>query len=128
MSKFAGWYFRIRNNYFNNPLPKREAFQVMPRIVQVTDAGRVASGKLLIKELPHRPTKLNIEFPIMTPKQFQDYYKDLDDMYLPVDYYDESRDMYVYGSIMYHNDIIYRPVIYQGQRMILFEPFSLIEH
>lgn len=127
MSNFNGYYFKIGSCLFNSPFPKREGYKVSPHIVQVTDAGRVASGKLIIKELPHRPTKIEVEFPILTPEQFQIYYDALDSMYLNVEYYNEARDRYETAT-MYHNDLVYKPIIYQGRRMIEFEAFSLIEH
>lgn len=127
MSNFKGYYFRIGDCYFNSPFPKREGYEVQPHIVQVTDAGRVASGKLIIKELPHRPTKLVIQFPIMTPEQFRKYYAALDNMYLTVEYYNEDYDRYEIAT-MYHSDLTYKPIKYQGKEMIDFQQFSLIEH
>lgn len=127
MSNFKGWYFRIGSCYFNSPLPKRDEFEVQPHLVQVTDAGRVASGKLIIKELPHRPTKLIIQFPVMTPEQFRTYYSVLDNMYLKVEYYNEDYDRYETAT-MYHTDLTYKPTTYEGRRMINFQQFSLIEH
>lgn len=127
MSNFKGWYFRIGSCYFNSPLPKRDGFEVQPHLVQVTDAGRVASGKLIIKELPHRPTKLIIQFPVMTPEQFRTYYSALDNMYLEVEYYNEDYDRYETAT-MYHSDLTYKPIKYQGKEMIDFQQFSLIEH
>lgn len=127
MSNFKGFYFRIGDCYFNSPFPKREGYEVQPHIVQVTDAGRVASGKLIIKELPHRPTKLVIQFPIMTPEQFRKYYAALDNMYLTVEYYNEDYDRYETAT-MYHSDLTYKPIKYQGKEMIEFQQFSLIEH
>lgn len=127
MSNFKGYYFRIGDCYFNSPFPKREGYEVQPHIVQVTDAGRVASGKLIIKELPHRPTKLVIQFPIMTPEQFRKYYAALDNMYLTVEYYNEDYDRYETAT-MYHSDLTYKPIKYQGREMIDFQQFSLIEH
>lgn len=127
MSNFKGYYFKIGNCLFNNPSPKREGYEVQPHIVQVTDAGRVASGKLIVKELPHRPTKLVIQFPIMTPEQFRAYYKVLDNMYLSVEYYNEDYDRYETAT-MYHSDLTYKPIIYEGKIMINFSQFSLIEH
>ena len=49
MSNFKGYYFRIGNCTFSNPAPLREGFKVQPKLVEVTDAGRVASGRLIIK-------------------------------------------------------------------------------
>ena len=127
MSNFKGFYFRIGDCYFNSPFPKREGYEVQPHLVQVTDAGRVASGKLIIKELPHRPTKLVIQFPVMTPEQFRKYYAALDSMYLQVEYYNEDYDRYETAT-MYHSDLTYKPIKYQGKEMIDFQQFSLIEH
>lgn len=127
MSNFKGYYFKIGDCYFNSPFPKREGYEVQPHIVQVTDAGRVASGKLIIKELPHRPTKLIIQFPIMTPEQFRKYYAVLDNMFLQVEYYNEDYDRYETAT-MYHSDLTYKPIKYQGKEMIEFQQFSLIEH
>lgn len=127
MSNFKGYYFKIGDCNFTSPSPKRDGFEVQPHLVQVTDAGRVASGKLIIKELPHRVTKLNIQFPIMTPSQFKKYYSALDNMYLTVEYYNQAKDKYETAT-MYHNDLIYKPIKYRGQEMIDFQEFSLIEH
>lgn len=127
MSNFKGYFFRIGDCYFNSPFPKRDGYEVMPHIVQTTDSGRVASGKIIIKELPHRPTKIIIQFPIMTPEQFRKYYNALDSMYLSVEYYNEASDSYE-NATMYHGDLKYKPVYLSGQRMIDFEQFSLIEH
>lgn len=124
---FKGYYFKTNGCDFTSPYPKKDGYEVMPHIVQVTDAGRVASGKLIIKELPHRPTKLIIQFPVMTKKQFERYYRALDNMYLSVEYYDETDDSYKTAT-MYHSDLKYKPVIFQGEKMIEFEQFSLIEH
>ena len=127
MSNFKGYYFKIGDCNFTSPSPKRDGFEVQPHLVQVTDAGRVASGKLIIKELPHRPTKLIIQFPVMTPEQFRTYYSALDNMYLEVEYYNEDYDRYETAT-MYHTDLTYKPITYEGRRMIDFQQFSLIEH
>ena len=127
MSNFRGYYFKIGSCDFSSPAPKREGLQIQPHLVQVTDAGRVASGKLIVKELPHRPSKITVQFPIMTPEQFRYYYSVLDNMYLSVEYYNEDYDRYETAT-MYHTDLTYKPVIYGGKRMIDFQEFSLIEH
>lgn len=127
MSNFRGYYFRIGSCYFNSPLPKRDGYEVMPHIVQTTDSGRVASGKIVIKELPHRPTKIIIQFPVMKPEQFRTYYNVLDSMYLNVEYYNEASDSYETAT-MYHGDLKYKPVYLGKERMVEFEQFSLIEH
>ena len=106
----------------------REGFKVSPKLVQVTDAGRVASGKLIIKELPHKPAKLEIQFPVMTEEQYRKYYNIISSsMYLQVEFYDETTDSYTTRT-MYHTDLTYTPIKYQGREMIRFEQFSLIEH
>ena len=127
MSNFRGYYFKIGSCDFSSPAPKREGLHIQPHLVQVTDAGRVASGKLIVKELPHRPSKITVQFPIMTPEQFRYYYSVLDNMYLSVEYYNEDYDRYETVT-MYHTDLTYKPVIYGGKRMIDFQEFSLIEH
>ena len=48
-------------------------------------------------------------------------------MYLQVEFYDETTDSYTTRT-MYHTDLIYTPIKYQGREMIKFERFSLIEH
>ena len=127
MSNFRGYYFKIGSCDFSSPAPKREGLHIQPHLVQVTDAGRVASGKLIVKELPHRPSKITVQFPIMTPEQFRYYYSVLDNMYLSVEYYNEDYDRYETAT-MYHTDLTYKPIIYGGKRMIDFQEFSLIEH
>ena len=131
---FKGYYLKIGECDFTTPAIKREGFKILPKLVQVTDEQRVASGKLVIKVLPHKPTKIEITFPIMTPEQYR-YYKQAfrgeltnePEMYLTVEYYDEDDDVYKTG-IFYHTDISYQPVIYAGQRMIRFDTIKLIEH
>lgn len=134
MNNFRGYYIRIGDCTFTNPAIKREGYKCTPRIVIVTDEQRVASGKLIIKPLEHRPTKLFITFPIMTPEQFQYYCKAFrgkltneHEMYLTVEYYDDEEDAYYTGTF-YHTDIDYQPVIWGRQRMILMSEIKLIEH
>ena len=128
MSNFKGYYMKINNCTFNDPPMSREGFKVSPKLVQVTDAGRVASGKLIIKELPHKPAKLEIQFPVMTEEQFRKYYGIISSsMYLQVEFYDETTDSYTTRT-MYHTDLTYTPIKYEGREMIRFEQFSLIEH
>lgn len=127
MSNFRGYYIKIGNCTFNSPAPAREGLEIQPHLEQVTDAGRVASGKLIIKQLPHRPTKIVIQFPIMTPEQYQAYYDTLNSMFLDVEYYNEAYDRYETG-VFYHTDLKDKPIIYGGQRMVEFQQFSLIEH
>lgn len=131
---FKGYYLKIGECDFTSPAIKREGFKILPKLVQVTDEQRVASGKLVIKVLPHKPTKIEITFPIMTPEQYR-YYKqafrgeltDEPEMYLRVEYYDEDEDKYEKGTF-YHTDISYQPIIYGGQRMIQMDTIKLIEH
>lgn len=127
MSNFRNYYFRIGDCYFDSPLPKKDGFEVQPHLEQVTDAGRVASGKLIVKQLPHRPTKLVIQFPAMTKKEYKKYYDCLNDMFLNVEYYNEASDSYE-TAIMYHTDLKYKPVAFAGEQMVEFQQFSLIEH
>ena len=63
----------------------------------------------------------------MTPEQFRKYYSALDNMYLTVEYYNEDYDRYETAT-MYHSDLTYKPIKYQGKEMIEFQQFSLIEH
>ena len=131
---FNGYYLRIGECTFQNPAIKREGFIITPRIVQVTENKVLASGKLSVKVLEHKPTKIAITFPVMTAEQMR-YYKRAfrgeltgeDEMYLTVEYYDEELDGYVTGTF-YHTDLVYTPVIYNGQRMVLIDTVSLIEY
>lgn len=134
MSNFKGYYIRIGDCTFSNPAIKREGYKCTPRIVIVTDEQRVASGKLIIKPLEHRPSKLYITFPIMTPEQFHYYCSAFrgkltgeHEMYLTVEYYDDEEDAYYIGTF-YHTDIDYKPVIWGGKRMIEMSEIKLIEH
>lgn len=128
MSNFRGYYIKIDNCTFNDPPIARDGYAVMPKLVQVTDAQRVASGKLIIKPLPHEPAKLTIKFPILTEEQFRIYYSKIAaSMYLSVEFYDETTDSYTTRT-MYHTDLVYKPIKYQGREMIEFQEFSLIEH
>lgn len=134
MSNFRGYYIKIANCTFQNPAIKREGFKILPKLVQVTDEQRVASGKLVIKVLPHQPTKMEITFPIMTPEQYRVYkaafrgeLSNQGEMYLTVEYYDEDTDTYKTGTF-YHTDISYSPTIYGGERMLLVDTVKLIEH
>lgn len=134
MSNFKGYYIKIGDCNFSSPAIQREGYQFTPRIVMVTDEERVASGKLIIKPLEHRPTKMSITFPVMTTEQFRYYCKafrgkltDEHEMHLTVEYYDDEEDAYYVGTF-YHTDIKETPVIYNGRRMILMDTISLIEH
>ena len=128
MSNFKGYYIKIGNCKFDNPAIQREGFHLLPRIEQVTDSGAVASGKLIIKVLPHKPAKMEVTFPIMTEEQYRNYYNVISSsMYLQVEYYDESVDKYKTATC-YHTDIGYTPVKYNGKEMIQMDKISFIEH
>ena len=127
MSNFKGYYMKCNGCTFQNPSFKREGFKFAPKLVQVADATTTASGKLTMKVLPHVRSKIWCSFPPMTPEQFRTYYSTLDNMYLEVEYYNEDYDRYETAT-MYHTDLTYKPITYEGRRMIDFQQFSLIEH
>lgn len=130
---FAGYYFKIGDCNFTSPSPLRDKYKFAPNLILVADATSVASGKLSIKVLPHTRKKIWVEFPPLTPSQFRVYWKALKGsesgpgMYLSVEAFDESTNAYITDTY-YHNDLIYRPITLQGQRMIILEPFELIGH
>lgn len=133
MSNFNGYYLKIGTCTFQNPAIKREGFKILPKLVQVIDEKRTASGKLYIKPLPHKPTKIEINFPVMTPEQYRVYKQAFrgeltnePEMELTVEYYDEDTDSYLTGTF-YHTDISYKPVYYGGQRMLELDTVKLIE-
>ena len=117
---FQGYYMRIGDCTF-------------PELVQVTDAGVLASGKLNIKVLPHARRKIWCGFPPMTPEQFRVYWNALHSdstgkgMYLTVEAWDESTNSYITDTY-YHNDLQYRDVNYGGRRMVVIDDFQLIGH
>ena len=128
MSNFRGYYVKIGNCNFTTPSPKREGLLIMPHLVQTTDSGVLASGRLDIKELPHTRTKIQMQFPVMTLEQYMYYYSVImASMRLSVEYYNEGIDAYETG-IFYHNDMQYKPVKYKGQEMIEMQDIHLIEH
>lgn len=128
MSNYRGYYIKINGNTFQNPAPKRDGLLIMPHLVQTADSGVLASGKLSIKVLKHTRTKIQIQFPIMTPAQFKTYYSILHrNMYLNVEYYNDGIDAYETGTF-YHNDIQYKPIIWNGKMMIDMQEVHLIEH
>lgn len=125
---FRGYWVRIGNCRFDNPQIKREGLLIMPHLVQTQDAGVLASGKLELKVLPHRRTKIQMQFPLMTRAQFENYYSVImSSMYLPVEYYNEGIDDYETGTF-YHNDLQYKPIKYAGKDMIEMQEIHLIEH
>lgn len=128
MSNFKGYYVKIGNCTFNDPAIKREGLLIQPHLVQTADSGVLASGRLEIKVLPHTRTKIQMQFPIMTKQQYQNYYDIImASMYLQVEYYNEGIDQYENGTF-YHNDMQYKPVIWNGQHMIDMQEIHLIEH
>lgn len=133
VDNFKGYYMKCSGCTFQNPSFKREGFKFAPKLVQVTDAGQVASGKLTIKVLPHNRRKIWCSFPPMTPTQFRVYCDALKldesgtDMYLEIEAFDEMSNSYI-TDVYYHTDIMYKPVIYQGRRMIVIDDFQLIGH
>lgn len=131
---FRDYYMRIGDCYFNSPAIQREGYSCNYRIVQVTDNNVAASGKLIIKTLEHKPTKITITFPVMTIKQLNEYKKywrgemtDEDEMFLTCEFYIPEIDDYIVGTF-YHTDIISNPVIYNGERMVILDAISFIEH
>lgn len=134
MSNFKGYYMKCNDCTFQNPSFKREGFKFAPRLVQVADATTTANGELTVKVLPHDRSKIWCSFPPMTPEQFRVYYKALEmdksganNMCLPIEVYSDATDSYVTDTY-YHTDIMYKPVTYQGQRMIVIDDFELIGH
>lgn len=134
MSNFKGYYMKCNGCTFQKPSFKREGFKFAPRLVQVADATTTANGELTVKVLPHARSKIWCSFPPMTPEQFRIYYKALEmdksganNMYLPIEVYSDATDSYVTDTY-YHTDIMYKPVTYQGQRMIVIDDFELIGH
>lgn len=134
MSNFRGYYMKCNGCTFQNPSFKREGFKFAPRLVQVADATTTANGELTVKVLPHDRSKIWCSFPPMTPEQFRVYYSALEmdrsgstNMYLSIEVYDDATDSYVTDTY-YHTDIMYKPVTYQGQRMIVVDDFELIGH
>lgn len=128
MSNFRGYYVKIGNCTFTNPSPKRDGLLIMPHLVQTANSGALASGRLDIKVLPHTRTKIQMQFPIMTKAQYEYYYSVImASMALTVEYYNEGIDKYETG-IFYHNDMQYKPIIYNGERMIYMQEIHLVEH
>lgn len=128
MSNFRGYYVKIGNCTFTNPAIKRDGLLIMPHLEQTQDAGVLASGKLEIKVLPHKRTKIQMSFPPMTQAQYQTYYSVImASMYLSVEYYNEGNDTYETGTF-YHNDMAYKPTPIPGQQMVEMQEIHLIEH
>lgn len=134
MTNYKGYFVKIGDCKFQSPAIKREGYTLNTRIVQVTDNQVTASGKLVIKPLPHKPTKITMEFPVMTVEEFRYYAKAFrgeltneDEMFLTVEYYDMEKDVYKTGTF-YHTDIVPHPVIYDGEFKIVLDTISLVEH
>ena len=130
---FKGYYVKINGCTFQSPSIQREVFKFAPKLVQVTDAGVLASGRLNIKVLPHTRAKIWMGFPPMTPSQFRTYWEALlgdqsgVGMYLSVEVWDESTNSYITDTF-YHNDLQYKNVNYEGRRMVVMDDFQLIGH
>lgn len=130
---FKGYYMKINGCTFQDPSIKREAWKFAPKLVQVTDAGVLASGRLNIKVLPHTRAKIWCGFPPMRPDQFRKYWTALMGdssgvgMYLTVEAWDETTNSYVTDTY-YHNDLQYKNITYSGQRMVVIDDFQLIGH
>ena len=128
MSNFRGYYVKIGDCTFTNPSPKRDGLTILPHLVQTADSGVLASGLLDIKVLPHTRTKIQMQFPIMTKSQYETYYSVImASMALQVEYYNEGIDTYETGTF-YHNDMQYKPIIYNGEHMIDMQEIHLVEH
>lgn len=133
MSNFAGYYIKVGNCYFNDPLPAKDGYKCLPHLRQTADSGVLASGALEIKVLPHSRSKIEIQFPIMTPEQFRVYYNAImngdgaQGMYLTMQYYNDGIDQYETGTF-YHNDLSYQPAYFSGKRMIQMDEIHFIEH
>lgn len=133
MDNFQGYYMKCNGCTFQNPSFKREGFKFAPKLIIVTDSGTVASGKVVFKVLPHTRRKIWCEFPPMTPAQFRTYANALkfnqsgQGMNLSIEAFDEMTNQYVTDTY-YHNDIIYKPIMLNGQRMVQVDAFELIGH
>ena len=128
MSNFRGYYVKIDNCDFTNPAIKRDGLLIYPHLEQTMDAGVLASGKLEMKVLPHKRTKIQMSFPPMTAAQYRTYYSAImSGMYLNVEYYNQGIDAYETGTF-YHNDMAYKPMPVLGTDLVEMEEIHLIEH
>lgn len=131
MDNFKGYYIKVNGCDFRNP--QLSKFNYSPALVQVTDAGVVASGKLKIKVLPHTRRTIDCGFPPLTPAQFRVYWAALkgDDagkgMYLSIQVWDDSKNAYITDTF-YHNDLTYDTIIVNGERWLKIHDFQLIGH
>jgi len=131
MSNFNGYYIKIGDCTFTDPSPKRDGLLILPHLVQTADSGVVASGRLEIKVLPHSRTKIQVQFPIMTKSQFRTYYNAIMNtgnkgMNVQLQYYNEGIDDYETGEF-YHNDLQYKPIVWNGEEMIDMQEIHFIE-
>lgn len=131
---FRGYYMKIGDCTFQSPAIKRESYKSNYRIVQVTDNKVAASGKLIIKPLPHKPSKFTVGFPVMTAGQFSEYSKywrgektNQDEMFLTCEFYVPEIDDYITGTF-YHTDIISTSTIYEGKEQVILDDISFVEH
>ena len=132
---FNGYFIKIGSQTFQNPAIKREGYNVNPRIVQVTDTKVLASGKLVVKELEHKPTVISINFPIMDLAQARVYKASFrgettseDEMYLTVEWYDPENDSYQTGTF-YHTDLKYTfKNMAHGRMMVQCDTVELHEY
>lgn len=134
MSNYKGYEIKCNGCTFQNPSFKREGYKFAPKLVQVADATTTADGALTMKVLPHTRSKIWCSFPPMTPEEFRVYYAALDmdksgpqNMRLTIEAYHDGTDSYI-TDVYYHTDIMYKPVIYEGRRMIVIDDFELIGH
>ncbi len=131
MSNFRGYWLKVEGVIFDSPAPKRDTFKFAPALVQVGKSYVLASGRLHTKPLPHDRRKIWCDFPPMTPEQSKIYWDALHGdeagkgMAITVEVYDETNDEYVEDTY-YHNDLEKKPITYQGQYMVQYEPFELI--
>lgn len=131
MSNFRGYNIKINGCEFSDP--QLSSYEFSPALVQVTDAGVLASGKLNIKVLPHTRRVIKCGFPPMPASKFRVYWNALKGneagkgMRLPVEAYDDINDVYVIDTY-YHNDLTYHVLIADGKRQIQIHDFELIGH
>ena len=128
MAGFQGYYVKIGDCTFTDPAISRDGLLIYPHLEQTMDAGVLASGKLEIKVLPHKRTKIQMSFPPMTQAQYQRYYAAImQGMYLNVEYWNDGIGDYEIG-VFYHNDLGQKPIPVPGQNLVQMEEIHLIEH
>ena len=133
MDNFLGYWMKCGDCTFQSPAFKREGFKFAPYLISVADASATADGSLTMKVLPHIRRKIWCTFPPMTPAQFKVYSDVLrfmesgPGMSITITAYDVQSASYITDTY-YHTDIMWTPVIYQGQYMIQVDSFELIGH